>query len=130
MENFKVMSHRSKVINLRDSVVRKQNSDCLKGCFYPCISSLCSMIHTFWHVVVHAPIEFSIGIGVCEDALVESLNSSHASLVVSDCCVDFAREFIPVLFILVGYLHVHSIDLLEPLYDLIFIVAEGESRIQ
>ena len=84
------------------------------------------MCHTVWHVKVHAPVEFSIRIGICEDTLVESFYTSHASLIVSNCGVDFTNEGIPVLLILSSHLCVHSIDLLEPLHDLVFIVTESK----
>ena len=58
------------------------------------------MFHAFWHVVMHAPVELSICVGIFKDELVEPLNTSNTSLVFLNCSVDLANESVEISSVL------------------------------
>ena len=84
------------------------------------------VLHAFWHVVVHVPVELCICVSILQDALVQILYTSHTSLVGLNGVVDTANECGEVALVLIGNLCILGILLLEPCDNIRLIIAKCE----
>ena len=85
------------------------------------------MFHTFWHVIVHIPVELCIILSVCKNCLVDTSNTVNSSLVICYSNVDFANKISPVLLVLILDNLILLVHFSKPLHNLIFIKAKCES---
>ena len=85
------------------------------------------MFHTFWHVIMHIPVELCIILSVCKDCLIDMSYTVNSSLVVCYSNVDFANKISPVLLVLVFDNLILLIHFSKPLHNFLFIKAKCES---
>ena len=84
-------------------------------------------IHARWHVIMYVPVKFGIVFSICQDAVIDSLNTINSCLVFLDCLINLSvviGEVFTVLSFNFLILLVHSS---KPLNNFVFIEVKAES---
>ena len=85
------------------------------------------VLHAFWHIEVHIPVELCIILSIFKNRLVDMLYTIHTGLIFYHSSVDFRNVVCPILLIFILDLLILLVHLSEPRNDLFLIETESES---